>query len=313
METFWILLQRMIVLLLIGLLGFFAKRRGILDEVAQQKAQAIMLKLGVPFAILSSVSADSDPSMGKNIVTMLIISAVAMLVFFLVAQLFCRRKGVDRADRAGIIMGLMFGNTLFVGLPLAEVLFGPQGIFYLSLFNLVSTVLTWTYGASVCQPSGRFQWKTMLSNPAFIASLFMVLLVLFQVPLPLVLSDTMSILGKMTTPLSMLLLGAMLAGMSVHEVFRRPISYAVTLVRLVVLPLALLFVIRLFGVGEEVMRIAAICVGLPAGSLNPSIVRSGGLNPATANSIAVLTTLGSVITIPIMMLYVNLLLALPVG
>ncbi len=312
METFQILLQRMIVLVLIGVLGFFAQKRKILNEQAQFHAREIMIKLGVPFAILSSVPIETNPVMRGNISLMLLIAFLSLLLFFLIAQLVIRTNKVSLSERAAITMSLMFGNTMFVGLPLAEAAFGSEGIFYLALFNLAGALLTWSYGVRVCNPHSKFDVKKILFNPACVASFAMILLVCFNLSLPAFLHDTFSILGRLSTPLSMLLIGAMLAGTPFREVFRQRLGYLITLLRLVILPIAIGLLLRLFHVSDLLLRVSMVCVALPAGSLNPSVVRSGGLDASASNNMTVLTTIFSIITIPLTMLYVDLLLLLPI-
>lgn len=311
MDTFLVLLQRMIVLVLISSLGFFAQRRGILDENGQTVGREILLKLAVPFAILSSLPAEGNPLLRQHIPMLFGIAIASLLVFFLAAHLVCHLCHCDRSERAGVIMSLMFGNTLFVGLPLAEVAFGSEGVFFLAVFNIVGTVVCWTYGVSVCQPEGKIDLKKLFFNPAAIASVVLLILVCLEVRLPVFLTDTFSIMGKMSTPLSMLLVGAMLANMKFREVFAQPLGYLVSVLRLLVIPYLFFFFMRLLNVPNELIRVAVVCIAIPAGSLNPNIVRAGGLDPAPINSMVVISTLLSIVTIPVSILYVDWLIALP--
>lgn len=306
----FILLERLAVLFMIAGLGFFAQRKRILTHSVQQAAREIMLKLSVPFSIIASANMQGETVAKTDIFIMIGISAIALFTWWLVAQLLLRIRPGSPSEKAGCILNMMFGNTLFIGLPLADAAFGARGVFLLAMFNILSAVLTWTYGVSVGSAQGGFSLKRLFLNPGALASLFTLLLVLLDLQLPSFALDFCQFLGAMAAPLSMLLLGSMLAGSSLGEVFRNPMAAVQSLARLIFVPLLLLFLLRLAGINSFLLQISAICIAIPAGALNPNIIKSGGLDPEPANAMVLQSTALSFLTLPAMMAYTTYLSSL---
>lgn len=308
---FLILLERLIVLFMIAGLGYFARRKQLISDSGQDTLRTVLLSLSVPFVLLASSNMPGESLPRKDILIMIGISALCLLVFWLVAQLITRIKPMDRSKRAACIFNLMFGNTIFIGLPLADAAFGPKGTFCVAMFNLLSMTLIWTYGVSVASKDGRFSWKRLFLNPGALASIVTLLLVLFELRLPAFALDFCSFMGNMSAPLSMLLLGAMLAGVPLRQMLLDRMASLITLLRLVVIPLVLLLLLRILHVPNFLLQISAICVSMPAGAMNPNIIQNGGLDPAPANAGVVQSTALALVTMPLMVVYAEYLSILP--
>ncbi|MCM3741327.1 AEC family transporter [Oceanobacillus luteolus] len=306
--SFSIFLQEMLVLYIIGLIGFFARKKDILNQHATQVLTQLILNLTLPFLILYAMGQPYVSGVTGKVfwlipISFLILSSAIILTFLL-------RKVLQLPDdRRRVLEGLViFGNQGFIGFALLSSLFPEHGPLFVSIFNLPYLLLIWTYGVYLFVGNkGNIPWRKIFLNPGILATLIGILIFMLPIHWPVMLSALFNIVGNTTIPLSMLLIGALLANMQLKQslvLLKDKTMWLVTGLRLIILPLLLLPII-FFSLPFPLAATAILVTATPAAPTIALYSQTYGGDTDYAAFGSAWTTLLSAFTIP--MLYILLL------
>ncbi len=204
---------------LIVLIGFAVRKMGIVDDRFVDNGTKLTFKLALPLSIFRSIySSEIGEIFNINLVVFAVSGIVILfLVLCLLMPLFIK----DKAVCATVIQGIFRSNFLILGVPLAANMFGQEGLapttlllgFAIPAFNLLAIVaFSVIVGDGHEEGSKLAKWGrivlNILKNPLFLASVLGMLFSCFHIKLPTILEKTVSDIGSMATPLSLLVLGA---------------------------------------------------------------------------------------------------------
>ncbi len=295
---FFDVFSEMLVILFAIALGYAANRRGHMGGETDQKISKLLLDFTMPAMIVGTViSGDELPELGV-ILSVLEVGVVFYLVafaFVLVIPIFLRgtpsEKGVWRYV-------LAFPNVGFIGYPVAVALFGESALFYAVILALPFNLLSYGFGPLLLVGRSRFQLRKMFS-PCVVASLLGLFLALTRLRPPALIGEMLSFVGDIAVPLSLLLVGSLLAGLPARQVLHSPRLWLLSFLRLLVMPVVLWAILRAMGVESMVLGIAVVQMAMPA-AVNGTLLSMeyGGDTEAMAQ-VTFLTTLASILTIPI--------------
>ena len=195
---------------------------------------------------------------------------------------------------------LIFSNMAFIGYPVSVALFGQEALFYAVILVMPFNLLSYSLGPLILAGQAKFRWQQLLS-PCIVASMIALMVALFHINVPALLGECLNFTGSLTTPLSLLLVGSLLADLPFGRAFTSPRLWALAAFRLLILPIVLWLLLKWTGVGTPlVANIAVILMAMPT-ALNGSMLAMeyGGDTECMAQSIF-LTTLMSIITIPVL-------------
>lgn len=291
----------MAMVFLIVLVGFGSNKCGLMDVDLNKRLSALVLNVTTPALILASSMENTDLPAPREILFILGIAFLCYGVFCAAAWIVPRLIGVP-APQTGVFRFMMiFANVGFIGYPLTISLFGKEALFYAVLFNLPFNLLSYTLGV-VLITGGReraFSPKVLLS-PCVIASLLSVVIAMTGFSAPAVITDALSLLGEITAPAALLIVGSSLATIPVRQVFNNPRLYVMAAFRLFLLPAALFFLLRPLVDNLTILRIAVILGGMPAAANCTMLCLEYGGDQTLAARGTFLTTLLSVVTIPLL-------------
>lgn len=236
--NFWDVFGEMLVILFAIAAGYAANRLGYLGGEADQKVSKLLLNITMPAMIVAAVITGEElPELG-TILSILEVGVVFYLleaVFALVVPRFLPgtqgQKGVWR-------YALAFPNVGFIGYPVAVALFGDGALFYAAILALPFNLLSYSLGPLLLAGAARFRWK-QLFTPCIVASVLGLVLALTRLRPPALVGEMLDFVGDITVPLSLLVVGSLLAGMSAGQVLRSPKLWLLTAIRLLLLPVAL--------------------------------------------------------------------------
>ena len=254
----------------------------------------------MPCLILGSVSAgDTLPSTGE-ILSVLKVAIVYYGLGFFSAALVPRLLGGTAKQQGVWRYSLVFSNMAFIGYPVSVALFGQEALFYAVILVLPFNLLSYSIGPLMLAGKVKFRWQQLLS-PCIVASVIALMVALFHINVPALLGECLNFTGSMTTPLSLLVVGSLLADLPFGRAFTSPRLWALAAFRLLILPIMLWLLLKWTGIGTPlVANIAVILMAMPT-ALNGSMLAMeyGGDTECMAQSIF-LTTLMSIITIPVL-------------
>ena len=203
------------------------------------------------------------------------------------------------SDRGIYCYMCVFANVTFMGFPVLYALFGAASAFYVALFNITFTLLNFSLGIFLISGKGlKFNPKTLI-NPALISALITIPIALIGVTAPGIILDAMGIIGNMTIPSAMLVIGSTLSYIPLKHVFSEWRLYPVALVRLIIVPFITWLVLSRFITNELMLGVLVVLSGMPVAVAGTMLAFEYRGNERIASSGMFLTTLLSGVTIPL--------------
>lgn len=299
--NFFDVAEVMMMVFLVVAVGYAANKKGMMDRDLNKKLSALVLNVTTPALILaSSLENDDLPGPGE----VLFITGIAFacyVIFFAAALIVPAVFRVPEHHVGAFRFMLMFANVGFIGFPLTISLFGREALFYTVLFNLPFNLLSYTLGVVFIAggEKGAVSPRLLLS-PCVVTSLLSVVIALFRLSAPPLITDTLSLIGDITAPAALLIVGSSLAELPLRHVLGSPRVYIMAAFRLLVLPIVLFLLLHKVVTDVTVLRIAVILGAMPvAASCTMLCLEYGGDQEFAAQG-TFLTTLLSVITIPLL-------------
>lgn len=299
--------------------GYFLNRIGMLDSKVNKGMTSLVVNLSNPALILGSLSATGSITQG-NVFTLFLFGIGFYILLLVMGFLFVRVMRVQKDKRGVAEMLLVFGNTGFMAIPILQALYGDVAVFYSSILNMPFNFLLYTYGIyllnrdrqetdiakedSSVKPGSKFSWKLFLS-PGILCSLIALGMYFARLQFPTVLSETFSFVGNLTPPLSMLVTGSILAEYPVSILFHDHKIHGMLVMKMLLLPVAALFLARLFFTDSVIIGIICLTFAMPSGALCAMLSKEYKINTDTASSGVVFSTLLSLLTIPIVYLVLS--------
>lgn len=295
------------------IIGYTARKLNIIGESASRLMSDLVIKVGQPFMIISAVlgipySASNLLEGGFILVVALIVHAVAAVLAFVATFRFR-----DQEERRLTEFGATYANCGFMGFPLLKAVYGDVGLFWASFFVIIFNLVCWTYGQYVlsrANGSVKINPRAIFINYGTIPCMLGLLLYVLRVGdmLPPVAFEAMDYLGSLCTPLSMLVIGGLLATIPFRKLFTNSRIYLLCAVKLLALPVLCGIVLALLGFSHEMSMFGAIMAALPTAANTAIFAESYGINPPFAAHAVGMTTLLSVLTIPTALYVVGILL-----
>ena len=290
-------------------LGLLLGRAQILKSDFNKGLNFLLLKVTLPCLIVVSMQKPFTAGLA-------VLGGWAWLVsFFLYAGLFVVTGPLLRwmpyeDDKKGVYrFVLMFSNVGFMGFPLMEALWGRDSVFLGALFNVNFNLFVFSVGIWVLtrhRAVDNSQWKEIFLNPGLIATVLGFFLFLTSTALPPLLFQVTDALGSLTTPLSMILIGSLLAQSSLRTVWKGKGIWGLAALRLVFIPLAVWALLLPWNLPREVTRLAILVAAMPAAANTSLLAAEYTERPELASQAVFLTTALSFATIPVIVFLLGL-------
>ena len=297
--SFFDVFQEMLVILFGMAMGYLAHRLGYLGGETDQKLSKIILNITMPCLIVASVATGDELPGAAEILSVLKVAAVFYGMELLLSAVVPRLLGGTDKQKGVWRYTLVFPNMAFIGYPVAVALFGPEALFYAVILVLPFNLLAYSLGPLMLAGRAKFRWQQLIS-PCILASLTALVIALGHISLPAIVGECVEFVGSITTPLSLLVVGSLLAGLTVGKVFASPRLWALTAVRLLVLPALLWLLLGWMNVEPPMVAgIAVILMAMPTAVNGSMLSMEYGGDTECMAQITFLTTLVSIITIPV--------------
>ena len=284
--------------------GAFLRKKQHLNDVVMKAFSNLLLSISLPFMIIYSFNIEFSKEILDSGLTMLWCALFIHVFLILLSQILFFR--FDITKRYILHFSTIFSNCAFIGYPLAASLYGQLGVFYTAIFNICYTLFAFSYGIMLF--TGKTNLKSLIVNPALLSTILGIFIFLFSVKLPQGILITLQSIGSMTTPISMFIIGAMLADISIKEAFRGIDVFYLSLVKLFLAPILSYLLLRPLIDNKTVFTVAIIMVAMPTGSLCGVFAEKYNSNRSLASRCTFLTTVFSVVTIPVVITVLNSLL-----
>lgn len=331
-----------LLLIAMAVPGYLLVKTKMLPEKAITYLSVLLLYVSQPFlSIRSFLEVSYTPQLAINLAVVFGVSMLAQGVIFGVVWLILRRRFDDpaqsaaliaegyiggnsytsepalvaeidrcvkgRANRA-VVLASAFGNVGFFGVPVLQFLFpdAHDAIAYSAVFIVSLNLMGWTVGSYMLTGDKRHvSLKRALVNPqtvTLVISLPLFFAGVSESDLPETVNTIIGYLADMTAPLCMIILGMRFALAPLVQLFKDYRVYIASFVKILVFPLLVYLVLMPFEM-DEMLRVSLVLLsGMPAATINLNLAELYGADQTTAANSILMSTVLSIVTIPVLML-----------
>ena len=293
-------LEVMVVLFIIVILGYVACKLGYMGDKFDKKLSSIVVDITCPLLVLSSVMGDDlpDRTLIQPLLGVGFLTYIILLVFgFWVPRLISK----SHDDQGMIGFALMFANVGFIGYPIVSSIFGPHAVFYAALLNMPNTFFIFTAGVMLIK--GEYSLKQfnpkVLISPAMLGAFLAAIIVALGIHTPDIIARPVTMVGNITVPAALMIIGSSMAKLPLRDIIGSTKVYITALLRLTVVPLSIYFLFKVCGVNDMVNNINTVVIAMPVASFGTMFCLKYGRDPSLITETTFITTLGSIITIPL--------------
>lgn len=297
---FLIVADQIFILVLLIAAGYVAVSTKIVDPRATRGLSGLLVNITIPALIVASMQVPFTPERLTGAETLILATGALYVFSFALAWVVSKAMRVPAAEEGVLQFAIVFGNVGFMGFPVALALFGEESLFYVAIFNLVFNVLIFSVGiAMLTGGRGKGFDPRLLLNPGIAASVVGLALFLGSVEIPSPFIDSIELLGGVTTPLAMIIVGAMLATFPAREMVGNWRIWAASAVLLLAIPAAYCYLIAPFFPDPYINGIMITMAAMPAAANTVIFAEQYGADSKLASQIVFVSTIGSLVTIPL--------------
>ena len=284
--------------------GYVAGKLGYLGGDFDRRLSSLVINITCPALILSSAMTGELPDR-RYILPLLLISTLTYVLLAAVGFWLPRFLTKHRDDEGAVGFALMFGNVGFMGYPVVASIFGSEAVFYAAVLNVVNTFAVFTLGTILITGKNevegeRFQKKVLYSTPMLAAYLTMAIVASEIDNIPAVVSQPLSMLGAITVPAALLIIGSSMSHLSLRTMLGNRTVYATTLLRLVLLPVGVHYLMRLVGFDPFVVNINTLVIAMPVATYGTILCLKYEKDTTLITEVTFVTTLLAMVSIPLL-------------
>lgn len=303
MDIMVIIVQLLELFIMMGL-GYYLMKKDYINAGFNKTLNFLVIAVTMPCLIISSVTGDND--IPQSIVMQVLLIGVLMYIFLpIVAYLAVKFLRIETSKRGLYMFMMIYSNTGFMGFPIMDALFGSTAVFYAAIINMIFNISVFTYGLYLIgldsEKEINLGYKDLLS-PGILSSIFAMCIYFFHIPLPVVATDVFENIGNMTTPLAMMIIGASLTSIPLKEIVGDLTLYPFILIKQLLIPIIAFPFVVYFISDTLVQNVTLLFLAMPVANISVMFAAEYEGDVKFASKTVFLTTLSSVITIPIIVM-----------
>lgn len=307
MDLALVTLQQVGILFILIIIGFICGKTGVVTAEGKKVLSNLLVTIIMPAMILNSYLSEFDPQVLNNLLLAFGLSTVAILLAMAVSFLLTFKR--KSSNKKVLWFAFSFSNAAYMGFPLIKGLFGDEGLLYASAFATMFNVIVWSVGYAVM--SGEMKAKQVAKsvgkNPVTYAVILGLIIYLGRIPVPEVIKQPISLVGSMTTPLSMIIIGAMIAGSNVKSILGNKEVWLSVAVRLVLIPSLTFGLFYLLGIGGMVASVVLIQAACPTAATTSVLAIQFNHDESVGAGTVVLSTICSIVTLTVFAMLLQML------
>lgn len=298
------MLNMQMMMFLLVAIGFLIRKKGIVGTEGRKNMIDLCLFVTLPFNVLNSFLREWDWDLLISCSVILLLSIGYNAVSVLFSILLYRRNSLEK--QKPLKYGTIVSNGGFLGNPIIEGIYGSSGLLYASLFMLPVRIVMWSYGVTVflrgeesaAENKKGGLLKKIITHPCIVAIYVGAIIMIGGIGLPTFLKNTIAGLSNCNMPLSMMLVGMLLAEIDPKGLIDKTMWFY-TFVRLILMPLVIYGVTAFLPIDAQLRGITVIMAGMPAPITTALLSAKYGGDEEYATGMIFVTTLLSLITLPI--------------
>ncbi len=317
MDSALVIAYQSAIMFILLFVGWALYKKDFLSADSTKQLSSIAINIICPIVIFNSYQTDFDPSLLSGLFMaagLAVVSQLALILFsYVVVRKTHRNAEIER-------FAISYSNCAFLGIPLVQATFGSEGVFYLTGYITVFNLFMWTQGVMLMKGGERKAPAEtakavlkVLVSPAIVAIALGLICFFTGLRLPAVLQEPLNYLGALNTPLAMLVSGATIAKAGLRGVFGTPRIYFVQSFKLIIVPavLAAAFVpLTLLGVDKLIIDTILIAAAAPTAAATIMFSYTHGRDAEYASNHFALSTIVSIVTMPLVLMLSGLIATL---
>ena len=299
----------MIMIFMIVMVGLFAAKKNLWSSDMDRKFSIFIMNVTMPALILASVMGKDLAIERSELLSLIVVAIVNYIVLIGLALLIPKIWKVNHAREGLLRFMVAFGNVSFIGYPVCDAVFGPKAVFCASVLNIPFNLFVFTIGVAFInggKAKSAFSPK-MIFSPCVVASLIAILIAIFQISLPEPVGQWFHLLGDLTIPAALIIIGSSLSNIPVRDMLGNRFVYAVTALRLFITPAIVFAALYAMGVDAFVRNVAVVLSAMPVATNGIMLCLQYGKDERVMTQGLFITTLLSVVSIPLVAYATSLL------
>ena len=310
MSLFLTSITSIIPIIAIIVLGYILQVKGWFGDAFGPNLSRLIMNVALPASIFVSVmkylTLDKLISLSGGLLYTFVAFILGYIVAYIAVVVFKVRPG----RRGTMINTFVNANTIFIGLPLNVALLGDQALPYFLIYYITNTISTWTLGVYLMtsdsksgqsKETTKFDWKKLLPAPlvGFLAALLFLIL---RISIPDFVTNTLTYVGNIVTPLSLIYIGIVLAKAGLNTIAFDKDTIVTLVGRFILAPLIMLLVLKFFAPNMATAEFKTFMIqsATPALAVLPILANQGKGDVEFSTNVVTLSTVLFIIVIPIL-------------
>lgn len=302
MEISFLLLKQIAQFFIMIIMGYTLVKLKIVKSEDSKVLSMVCLYLIMPCVIINSFLIEFTPEKLKGLGLAVGVAIVIHFVAWVFIRILGKVLNFNPVEKASV----MYSNAANMVIPVVMSVLGDEWVLYSSAFVSVQLVLLWTHCKSMLSNEKGFELKKIYTNINLIAIFIGILLFITKIHIPSVLQGTLKSVGGTVAPISMIITGMIMAGAELKKVFSNGRIYLVLFFRMIFFPFIVFMIIYFTGItkvidnGAMILLVTFIATITPTASSITQMAQVYGNNEQYAGAINIMTTIVSIVTMPIM-------------
>ena len=299
-----LLMNQIIQIFIMIFMGFIIVKAKLLKAEDSKILSVIVLYLIIPCVIINAFQVNYTKDTVQGLLISLAASVLTQVILLIVISVSGKFLHLNEVEVASIY----YSNSGNLIVPIVTFILGKEWVLYGCVFMSVQLIFIWTHCKKIISREASYDWRKIVLNINMISIAIGIILFLTRIHLPETINDTLSAVGSMIGPASMIVTGMLFAGMDFKQIFANKRVYFVSFLRLIIVPVIALFLIKcsqlstLSSNGNKLMLIVFLAIITPSASTVTQMCQVYGNDSQYASAINVVTTLLAIVTMPLMVM-----------
>lgn len=299
-----LLMNQIIQLFIMIFMGFIIVKANLLKAEDSKILSVIVLYLIIPCVIINAFQVNYTKDTVQGLLITLAASVLTQIILLIVISVSGKFLHLNEVEIASIY----YSNSGNLIVPIVTFILGKEWVLYGCVFMSVQLVFIWTHCKKIISRESTYDWRKIVLNINMISIAIGIILFLTRIHLPANINNTLSTVGSMIGPASMIVTGMLFAGMDLKQIFANKRVYFISFLRLIIVPVVAFFLIKCSQLstfssnGNKLMLIVFLAIITPSASTVTQMCQVYGNDSQYASAINVVTTLLAIITMPLMVM-----------
>ena len=310
-------IKSIVPIIILVVIGYLIHQKKRIDDGFNANVSYLVMNIALPASVFISVTKNLTVPELKTLALPLLIGAAAFAVNYVFAFFLMKVTKIPKGRRGIFVNTIVNANTIFIGMPLNEALFGDAAIKYFLVYYVLNTISTWTIGSILIANDskadslsrGKINFKKILSPP-IIGFIVAIAVLLSGITIPAMITDIFTYLGNLVTPLSLIYIGVVLSKAGLKSIHFDRDTVTALLGKFVLSPLVTAFIIFVSAetgmiIDSVLRRTLIVQAAVPALTVLPILADEGKGDVEYATNVVTTSTILFIAVIPVVMLLVS--------